>query len=55
MVLFSMNSQQLLEVAASDFIAGITVMHHVLTHHIKDLRRVLNNFRRCHNLPPLGP
>jgi hypothetical protein len=39
--LYSIHSQELLEVAATDFIAGIASVPHVLAHPLKDLWRVL--------------
>jgi hypothetical protein len=40
-MLFTVNSQELLEVAAIDFVKGIESIHHVLAHPLKDFWRVL--------------
>jgi hypothetical protein len=49
MMLFSLNSQELFEMPATDFIAGSAVTHHVLAHHFKDPWLVLNSVTRCSN------
>jgi hypothetical protein len=37
MLLFSINSEELFEVAVTDFIAPTAVTHHVLAHPLEDL------------------
>jgi len=41
-IIFSL--QELIEVAAADFITGIVVMHHVLVQRLGDSWRVVNSF-----------
>jgi len=43
-VLFSISSQQLFQVAANDCTAGIAATHHVLAHAFKDSWAVPNTF-----------
>jgi len=40
MLLFSINSEELFEVAVTDFIARIAVTHHVLAHPLENLWHV---------------
>ena len=47
MVFFSINRQNLFEVAATSFIADTAATHQVLVQPLKDLWSVLNNFTRC--------
>ena len=48
-VVFSVNSQELFEVATTNLNASIVVMHHVLAHLVKDPWHVLNSFTCCCN------